>query len=437
VVGEKQHLELAIGLLAGVRRGELGMGTALADLAYWNKDIVEKEVIPKLFEMDKYGVSALCRMWEAGFYPTTVPIMLDRMVKGTITVEDSTMIIVHLADYTLTETDKKSIDPAALMVKLVQWSGCKDEKAGQVLAGLAELLTKENCQQVGAALGKLDMRQDMEIISSVAGSVTAGVLAEWSDLVDRIIDFKEVDEQIWKLRASFVNKCPALADRLVVTEEGVGWICIGLARRGDGLATPWLERLVSQLALPGEAGLRAARMVGRLVADCWWRQPVTGLLYRQRVWAQLQPQLSKGQGTSQNHLAALVLLIPHLPRQILLPSLPTLLPVVVKALSSPATAYSALTCLRDITKTTPSMISSHLVEVVHRCLDLSKDSPLQSRILALSILASCSQVEGPTTIQLAAKVTKDLAMALRDRKRVVRVEAAKTRNVWFLVTQPA
>ena len=264
--------------------------------------------------------------------------------------------------------------------------------------------------------------------------VTATVLGEWSELVDKILDMEDVDEQIWKLRASFVNKCPSLACRMTVPDEGVGWVCIGLARRGDGVCTPWLDRLVSQLSVPGCEGMKAARSVGRLVADCWWRQAVTGLLYRQRVWAYLQPRLSTGQ---ENYVAAMVLLIPHLPRQILLPSLPSLLPLVVKALSSPATSYPALTCLADITSTTPSMISSHLVEVVHHCLHISKDSPLKSRILALTILASCSRVEGPTTVQLACEVTRDLTIPLRDRKRVVRGEAAKTRNLWFLVTQPS
>jgi len=303
-----------------------------------------------------------------------------------------------------------------------------------VLATLAELLTQENCQQVGLSLARMDIEQDIQVISSVAGSVTARVLGEWSELVDKILDMEDVDEQIWKLRASFVNKCPSLAGRMVVPDEGVGWVCMGLARRGDGVCTPWLDRLVSQLSVPGCEGMKAARSVGRLVADCWWRQAVTGLLYRQRVWAYLQPRLSTGQ---ENHVAAMVLLIPHLPRQILLPSLPSLLPQVVKALSSPATSYPALTCLADITTSTPSMVSSHLVEVVHHCLQISKDSELKSRILALTILASCSRVEGPTTVQLACQVTKELAIPLRDRKRVVRGEAAKTRNLWFLVTQPS
>ena len=216
--------------------------------------------------MEEHGLPAVCRMWEAGFYPSTVPMMVDRLVDGQMSLEHSKIFLSQLAGYTLIEADKKRIDPAALLTRLVQWTGCTDEeKVWRVLAGLAEILTQENCQAVGAALVKLDKRQDMGIISSVAGSVTAVVLGEWSELVDNIIYLEEGDEQIWRLRASFVNKCPVLADRMAVPNEGVGWICIGLARRGDGLATPWLDRLVCQLSLSGEEGRRAASMMGRLV----------------------------------------------------------------------------------------------------------------------------------------------------------------------------
>ena len=119
-----------MGLVEGLRRGEEGMGTgtALADLAYWNKDLVEKKVIPQLFEMDEHGLSALCRMWEAGFYPSTVPMMVDRLVDGQISLEHSTIFLSQLAGYSLTEADKKSVDPAALLVRLVQWTGCRDEE---------------------------------------------------------------------------------------------------------------------------------------------------------------------------------------------------------------------------------------------------------------------------------------------------------------------
>ena len=60
VVRGKQNLELVMGRLAGVRRAELGMGNALGDLAYWNKDIVEQDVIIKLFKVEENGLSALC-----------------------------------------------------------------------------------------------------------------------------------------------------------------------------------------------------------------------------------------------------------------------------------------------------------------------------------------------------------------------------------------
>jgi len=438
VVGGKQQAELAMGLVDGVRRGEKGMGTALANLAFWNKDLVEKEAIPKLLEMDGAGLDALGRLWEAGFYPHIVPVLVDRLVTGKMATQQSATFLGQLAEYSLTAADKKCVEPADLLIKLVHCSDFKDDdNFMKVLAGLGELLTVDNCGSVSEALSGLEIKLELGCISSVASSVSVGVLREWSTLVDKIIELDMNEEHIWRLKTSFVNKCPTLAEKMILTDdgEGVGWISIGLARRGDGLATPWIDRLVAQLSLPGDVGSRSVQMVARLLAPSWWRQPVTGLLYIQRVWAQLQPKLSSG--ASENHLAALVLLLPYLPKALLVPSLPTLLPKVVKALSSTATVHSALSCLADITKSSPTMVSSHLVELVHHCLDISKDSPLRSRILALTVLAYCSKIEGPTSVQLSAKVTKDLAIPLKDRKRVVRVQAAKTRNLWFLVTQPS
>ena len=129
--------------------------------------------------------------------------------------------------------------------------------------------------------------------------------------------------------------------------------------------------------------------------------------------------------------------MPHLPVQLLHPSLPVLLPLLVRALTLPSTTSAALTCLQEITRSSPDLVSSHLSEVIHHCLELSKTSALPDRVLALTVLGSCTSLEGPVPVQLAPKVKKELTFALKDKKRVVRMEAARVRNKWFLVTQPA
>ena len=91
-----------------------------------------------------------------------------------------------------------------------------------------------------------------------------------------------------------------------------------------------------------------------------------------------------------------------------------------------------------ITVQSPDLVTSHLTELVHHCLRTSQQAPnIRTRILALSVLSHCATMEGATTVQLATTVTRDLRRVVSDKKRLVRLEAAKTRNKWFLVTQPS
>lgn len=92
-----------------------------------------------------------------------------------------------------TRTVEKSTNPASLMARLWQWTGCEYEMVERVLAGLAELLNYENCQQVGFTLDKQDMRQDMGIIGSVADSFAAWVQGEWSEVEEGVA-------KIWRLK---------------------------------------------------------------------------------------------------------------------------------------------------------------------------------------------------------------------------------------------
>ena len=163
---------------------------------------------------------------------------------------------------------------------------------------------------------------------------------------------------------------------------------------------------------------------------------MTGLLYKQRLWHQIFPSLSRQGGP--HHTAALVSCFPHLPPVILSASLPAVMPRVISALSSDLTSHPALVCLERMTRQAPALVSSHLTELVHHCLRTSQEAPrLTTRVLALSVLSHCATMEGATTVQLATTVTRDLRRVVSDKKRLVRLEAAKTRNKWFLVTQPS
>jgi len=438
ILSKKQQSELANVLLKRIQLGEIGMGTALAALAFWNKDLIQSVAIPQLYEMKEFGFEAICRLWEAGFFSFSAGVLIEKLVDDSLTVESKETVLNHLSTYSLSEEDKTNLNTDEILCMLISWKGCKEEtKMRTVLQTFAEILKVEHCKSVCSSLMELDLTENMCTISAVVSSVSSEILLHWENLIDGIIDLKLDTDEAWMLKTSIVNKCPKLAEKIIVPEDYVGWICIGLARRGDDFATPWLQKLVVQLDSPGEQGKRAASMIGKLLDKCWWRHAISGILFKQRVWSYLYPALSEKPDLGENHLSALVSLVPFLPQQILLRCLPTLLPTIVKALSLSTTSHAALSCLNDISKSSPDLLNSHLVEIVHRCLELSQNAALNERILSLNVLASCTKIEGPTAVQLASKVKRDLSIPLKDRKRVVRVEAARARNMWFLVTQPS
>ena len=139
----------------------------------------------------------------------------------------------------------------------------------------------------------------------------------------------------------------------------------------------WFEKS----KLVGEGKEEAVEGVGRLLSAPWWRNPVTGLLFKQRAWSQLYPALS-GPEANSHHTAALVLLLPHLPKPLLEPKLPALLPLVVRALSSPATALHALNCLSDFVSLDVALLASHLQ--VSWISKLIKKPPMSKRIIDLT-----------------------------------------------------
>jgi len=426
ILSPSQRLELTQALVAGVNQGEEGLGEGLAELARADPTLAREEIVPRVLDISSQGLGAVSRLWAAGLYWDTVPGLLSRISKAN-RGEMAVKLVNLLASHKLEEKDRKDPARAAdLLVSILRWdSRPEGEEMEKVMSDLGEILTEEHCHQVGE-----ELERQPNSIPPLLLSVGSNVMDVWSSLVSRTMG---EGEELWKVRAALVNRNPSLAPPIASTPgEGVAWLAAGLARRGDGSAGPWIDELVKQV---GEGKEDAVEGVGRLLSPPWWRNTTTGLLFKQRAWTQLYPVLS-GPGANAHHMAALVLLLPHLPKPLLEPKLPALLPLVVRALSAPATALHALNCLSDFVAVDVALLVSHLQEVVEHCLTLAEQGTLQTRTRALQVLTACGSLEGTDRVLLAPRVTKKLGAAVKDRKRVVRVEAAKARNTWFLVTQP-
>ena len=441
----KQLGELREALLAEVREDRAQVGPAVAELLRRKRDLVETEMLPRILETgNSASLECLYQSLKVG---GVYRLILSTVVGNLAAQQQQTRveIISRLAQFNPGEEDLLSVEDRAaeLVVVLLRdlsasWPESHSEDFCKILSDLASSLTVSSWPTVQPAVtgGELTV-----FSSSVLSSVSRPIVASWQPpLITALLS--QACPLTWPLLASIVNKAPAAAVSLSSsclvpsTARAVGHICLGLVRRGDGSGTDWLDRLLALLDHEGEEGAEAARLVPRLLEPHWWRHAVTGLLYKQRLWHQIFPNLSQHSGP--HHTAALVSCFPHLPPAILSASMPAVMPRVISALAGDSTCQAALECLDTITRQSPALVSSHLTELVHHCLRTSQQAPhLKTRILALSVLSHCANMEGATTVQLANIVTRDLRTVVSDKKRLVRLEAAKTRNKWFLVTQPS
>ena len=442
LLSSKQQSELGQSLLAAIKRNSPGLGPAVAALLHWNPSLVQDNILPDLLGSDtvtKTSLECVASLWKAGMFATTLRPLMETIRNCS---EISVMIVQKLASYELTDRDKVNLGyfSSEIIIKLLEicpdWPDRAREPLCESLSKIGSTLTSESWTPLEF---RLKQGEISVYLSSVMSSVTRDIVTTWPrDTAQKLAS--QGTEDSWRCVASIVNKCPDLADTLDLedTSPGVGWVTVGLAKRGDASASSWVRRLISQLNTgTGDS----VQMIVRTLEAPWWPHAILGVLYKQRLWSQLLPGLTTGDQITSRHVSALVLSLPNLPPPLLKSSLPATLPRVVSALRDPDTCHAALTCLDTMATSDAASVASHLTEIVHNCLAISlqtsSTSSVRSRLLSLSVLSHCSSLEGATSVQLASRVTRDLRTVLADRKRLVRLEAAKTRNRWFLLTQPS
>src|SRR5271156_6329626 len=98
------------------------------------------------------------------------------------------------------------------------------------------------------------------------------------------------------------------------------------------------------------------------------------------------------QAAQSNYLIALSNIIANVPKEILLPELPSLLPLLLESLNlpSPALRANAINTLYVMVMESPEVISSHLPSMIPNLLtqiELSPSNPSKVRISSLRCLA--------------------------------------------------
>ncbi|XP_060245577.1 MMS19 nucleotide excision repair protein homolog isoform X3 [Meriones unguiculatus] len=205
------------------------------------------------------------------------------------------------------------------------------------------------------------------------------------------------------------------------------WVTKALVLRYHPLSTCLTTRLMGLLSDP-ELGPAAADGFSLLMSDGSDVLTRAGhadvrIMFRQRFFTDNVPALVQGfhaapQDVKPNYLKGLSHVLNRLPKTVLLPELPTLLSLLLEALSCPDSVVqlSTLSCLQPLLLEAPQVMSLHVDILVTKFLDLSSSHSM--------------------LLPYKAQVIRALAKPLDDKKRLVRKEAVSARGEWFLLGSP-
>ncbi|KAM6347933.1 MMS19 nucleotide excision repair protein homolog isoform 3-T3 [Alca torda] len=225
------------------------------------------------------------------------------------------------------------------------------------------------------------------------------------------------------------------------------WVTKALVLRYHPLSSHLTDKLLGLLS-DAELGPAAADGFSLLMAEspdvlhkgC---HADVRIMFRQRFFTDNVPKLVQGfhgagPDVKANYLKGLSHVLNHLPKPVLVTELPTLLSLLLEALSCSdrVVQLSTLSCLQPLLLEAPQIMSLHIDTLVTKFLSLTSSPTMAVRIAALRCAHALTSL--PTTVLLPykARVIRALAKPLDDKKRLVRKEAVAARGEWFLLGSP-
>uniref|UniRef100_UPI00398EB686 MMS19 nucleotide excision repair protein homolog isoform X2 n=1 Tax=Pristiophorus japonicus TaxID=55135 RepID=UPI00398EB686 len=225
------------------------------------------------------------------------------------------------------------------------------------------------------------------------------------------------------------------------------WLTKALVLRYHPLSATLTDKLMQLLTDPA-LGTEAASGFALLVSDSAdvlnkATHADVRIMYRQRFFTENVPKLVQGfhsasQDNKSNYLKALSHVLNSLPKQVLMTELPSLLILLLEALScsDEVVQLSTLGCLHPLLLDAPQIMSLHIETLVNKLLDLTSSPAMKVRIASLQCMHALTKLPPHVILPLKARVIQALAKPLDDRKRLVRKEAVAARGEWFLLGSP-
>ncbi|NWR51114.1 MMS19 protein, partial [Regulus satrapa] len=219
------------------------------------------------------------------------------------------------------------------------------------------------------------------------------------------------------------------------------WVTKALVLRYHPLSSCLTDKLLGLLA-DTELGPAAADGFSLLMAECpdvlhRGCHADVRIMFRQRFFTDNVPKLVQGfhgagPDVKANYLKGLSHVLNHLPQPVLVTELPSLLSLLLEALSCSdrVVQLSTLSCLHPLLLEAPQIMSLHVDTLVTKFLNLTSSPTMAVRIAALRCAHALTSLPTAVLLPYKGRVIRALAKPLDDKKRLVRKEAVAARGEW-------
>lgn len=245
------------------------------------------------------------------------------------------------------------------------------------------------------------------------------------------------------LELSETTSAPENAVRIVF------WVAKGLILR-LAYTDEILKRLLNLLSVR-ECGIASARGFGLLLAPDEILSKENGakvrLLAKQKVFSICVPDIAKdfrtaNPATKSNHLIALSGILKHMPREVVMPEIDTIFPLLLQSLDLEDSNVKAATIqtLTVVSQENTKAVEGHVGSLVSRLLkcvvhpEVNSANVRHNALRCLRIFPG--RVKDSTLLPYKLIVTRGLLNVLDDPKRNIRKEAVECRAAWFNMDEP-
>ena len=284
--------------------------------------------------------------------------------------------------------------------------------------------------------------------SEVVPPVRQAVLRQIGLLTNKFCLPQEI-EAVLGIWQNLVSGLSGTASTPEIAVPIVFWIAKGLILRlvkTDEI----LERLLNLLTIR-ECGAACARGFGLLLAPDEILSKENGarirLLAKQKVFNICVPKVANEYrnakpATKANCLVALGGILKHIPAEVVMPEIDTVLPLLLQSLDleDSDVKATAIETLAIVSQENSKAIEEHVGSLVGRllgCVAYPAANSVSVRHTALRCLRTFpGRTKGSVVLPYKNKVTRGLLNALDDPKRHVRKEAVDCRAAWFNMDEP-